>query len=249
MARESKSFGTQRAYKQHLLLGKGGVAGEVADLRNDVEEGFQNNEQKAGFPTLDWVDGGAFAAAGANVTLIGTNLLQGQTFDTLQIKEGAAQIDLHAMKPGDSGITVEVVAGTGALAVAYAAKKLTITLAAGGSTDDAVATAVNEAASQAKGIVRAVSAGGGSFTAAVAETAMAGGVGYWEGNAVMVSGVEALPAHQTGTTPAASWTDDGIGATVPDLTGESPARAAGDIAGVIVMSNGVKTDQLSVVLA
>lgn len=249
MSRESKSFGTQRAYKQHLTLGKGGLAGEIGDLRSDVEEGFQNNEQKAGFPSLDWVDGGAFAAAGGTAVLKGAALLQDQTFDTLQLTEGSAQLDLHPLKPGDSGITVEVIAGTGSLAVAYANKKLTVTLASGGSTDDAIATAINGASSQAKGHVRAVSAGGGSFTAAVAETAMAGGNGYYAGNAVKVSGVEALPLHATGTSPAATWTDTQISVTVPDLTAETDARAADDIAAVSVMSDGVKSSELAVVLA
>jgi hypothetical protein len=57
MAKESKAFGSQRAAKAHLVRGSGGLAGEIGDLRADVEEGFQNLEERAGFPELDYVDG------------------------------------------------------------------------------------------------------------------------------------------------------------------------------------------------
>lgn len=244
----SKAFGSQKAQKAHLLRGSGGVAAEVADVRSDADEAFVVVENKTGFPELQWIDGGAIAAAGGTAVLKGADFLQGKTFDELQLTEGAADLTFTAMKPGDSGLKVAIIAGAGALSVAYASKTLTITLASGGSTDDAIATAVN-ALADSKGIIRAVSAAGGSFTAAVAATDLAGGTGDWDNTGVFVSGVEAKPLHATGTTPAATWADGQISVTVPDLTAETDARAVGDIASVIVQSNAVKSNTLANVLA
>lgn len=44
----SKSFGTQRAKKPHLTEGKGGMGGEVDDLRRDVEASFGTLEANGG---------------------------------------------------------------------------------------------------------------------------------------------------------------------------------------------------------
>lgn len=44
----SRSFGTQAAKKPHLVQGKGGVAGEVDDLRGDVEVAFTAMEAEVG---------------------------------------------------------------------------------------------------------------------------------------------------------------------------------------------------------
>lgn len=45
----SRSFGSERAKKAHLVRdGKGGVAGEVGDLRSDVESGFLAMEAEVG---------------------------------------------------------------------------------------------------------------------------------------------------------------------------------------------------------
>lgn len=40
----SKSFGTKHPLKNHLVQG-GGLAGEILDLRNDIEEAFTSNEK------------------------------------------------------------------------------------------------------------------------------------------------------------------------------------------------------------
>jgi hypothetical protein len=40
----SRSFGSERPHKSHLVTGKGGVAGEVDDLRSDIEDGFTSLE-------------------------------------------------------------------------------------------------------------------------------------------------------------------------------------------------------------
>ncbi len=249
MSKKSKSFGTQHAAKPHLVAGGGGLSGEVVDLRNDVETGFQAGEARTGFPELDWIDGGAIAAAGATAVLKGRNLLQGQTFDSLVTGSGNAEVTYTAMKPGNSPLRVKVVQGAGALSTVLAADLLTVTLAAAGSTATAVATAVNAAAS-CKGIIRAVKGGtGGSNVAVLDETPLSGGAGLWTGNKVLVSGVEAMPLHATGSAPAATWADDEISVTVPDLTAETPARAVGDIVGTTVQSDGVTSQQLSCALA
>lgn len=53
----SKTFGTQAAKKPHLVQGKGGVAGEVDDLRNDVEAAFVAFESNGSlFRTVEWTD-------------------------------------------------------------------------------------------------------------------------------------------------------------------------------------------------
>jgi hypothetical protein len=246
MAKESKAFGSQRAYKQHLIRGTGGLSGEIGDLRSDVEEGFQNLEQRAGFPELDYIDGAGPSAAGADMVLVGRNLLQDQTFDYIKLVEGAAELELWPVKPGDSEITVEMTVGAGGLVVTYDpnTKKLVIELAAAGSTDDAIATAINADAAQTDGHIRATSAAGGSFTAAQAEADMTGGVGDYAGNKVTVGGVECLPKNAAGTTSAAVWTDTQIDVTVPAL---APIVAT-DQANVTVMSDGTRADALGAVV-
>ena len=244
MAKESKAFGSQRAAKAHLVRGTGGLSGEIVDLRADVEEGFQNLEERAGYPELDYVDGAGPAAAGGDMVLVGRNLLQGQSFDTITLTEGAASLQLWPVKPGDSGITVVMTVGAGGLVVTYnpATKVLTIELAAAGSSDDAVATAINANAAQTDGHIRATSAAGGNFTAAQASQAMTGGVGDYAGNVVMVAGKEALPKNAAGTTSAAVWTDTQVDVTVP---ARAPAVAT-DKATVSLMSDGTRADAMTV---
>jgi len=240
MAKESRAFGSQRGRKAHLTLGKRGMGGEVADLRSDVEEGFQNLEERAEYPELDFIDGAGPAAAGGDMVLVGRNLLQGQSFDELQLIEGAADLTVHALKPGASPLSVEITVGAGALSAVIAANKLTIELQAAGDTYDDIATAINVSAT-CDGVVRAVSAAGGSFTLAQAEADLAGGVGDYAGNKVMAAGKECLPANETGTTTTAKWSDTGITVTAPAL---SPAVAT-DKAQVTVSSDGTRADALS----
>jgi hypothetical protein len=49
----SKLFGSQSAAKPHLVSGKGGVAGEVDDLRGDVEAAFTSLENGGGLMKTD----------------------------------------------------------------------------------------------------------------------------------------------------------------------------------------------------
>lgn len=238
------------------LSGTPGMAEGDTALVKVTSNGIQANSismgtlgaASSGGPLLEWLDGAAFAAAGGTAVLRGSDLLQSQTFDTLTLGADTAAVKFDAMKPGDSGISVVITQGAGALTVTYAASLLTVELAAAGSTSDQVATEVNKSGSQAKGIVRATGYGAG--TVLVASSApMTGGVGTYAGNKVLVSGVAALPLHATGTTPAATWTDTAVSVTVPDLTAASPARAAGDNVVVRLWSNGLKTESLSNVLA
>jgi len=246
MAKESKAFGSQRAYKAHLLRGSGGLQGEIQDLRKDVEEGFQNLEERAGFPELYYIDGAGPSAAGADMVLKGANFLQGQSFDEITIEEAAAgSVVLTALKPGDSNITVEV-ALAAALAITFnpATGVLLIELPAIGDSDDDIATAINADGADTDGYVRATSAGSGDIVADHAAAPMTGGVGDYAGNVVKVGGVECLPANTTGTTGAAAWTDDTVTVTVPALT----PIVATDQANVTLMSDGTRADALGAVV-
>lgn len=115
----SKSFGAQNEKIPHLVEGKDGLPGEVWDLRLDVDQGFQNEEARVGFPELDWLVGAEPAAVGATVNFRGRSLNQGQSFDTLTLSSGTAQLIITAMKPGDSGIMVNMNAAAGAASVSY----------------------------------------------------------------------------------------------------------------------------------
>jgi hypothetical protein len=182
---------------------------------------------------LNIVGGAAVLSAGGDIKLVGRNLLQGQAFDAITLTEGGASLTLTALKPGDSGITVEIIAGVGALSATYntGTGALAITLAAAGSTDDAIATLLNADISQCNGYIRANSAAGGNFTLAAVAAPMIGGTGTYAGNVVMVGGLEALPANETGTTSTAKWSNTGITCT-------SQAVAAGsDNVAIQVSSN------------
>lgn len=246
MAKESKAFGSQRAYKSHLVLGKGGVAGEIVDLRRDVEEGFQNLEERAGFPEIYYIDGTGPSAAGADMILKGANFLQSQTFDALTLWDGTSQVVITCLKPGDSGFTIQVT-GTGTAGsetVTKTANAFVIDIEPGVSTANQIATAINADAADSDGYLRAASGGAGTTNAVAAAAAMAGGVGDFAGNVVKVGGVECLPANTTGTAGAAAWTDDTITVTVPALA----PMVATDQANVTVMSDGTRADALGAVV-
>jgi hypothetical protein len=107
----------------------------------------------------------------------------------------------------------------------------------GGSTSNAVASAINIAAS-CVGVILAAGNGNGLMLVA-AQTPMAGGTGYYIGNVVRINGQSCNPVHATG-----QWTDTSITVLVPALTG----RVATDIVAVAVQSNGISALQLSAVL-
>lgn len=240
MAKESRAFGSQRAYKQHLLRGSGGLSAEITDLRNDVEEGFQNFEQRASFPEISYIDGTGPAAAGGDMILKGTNLLQGQTFDTLTLWATTSAVVITALTPGDSGFTIQITDGAsaGSEVVTKTDNAFVIQIEAGVSTADQIATAINADGADSDGYLRAASGGSGTTNAVAAATAMTGGVGTFAENVVKVGGNACLPANTTGTAGAAAWTDTSITVTVPALT---PIIAT-DVAIVKVMSDGTAAD-------
>jgi hypothetical protein len=240
MARESRAFSAQRAKKAHLLRGSGGIQAEVADLRDDVEVGFQVAESKTGHPILDALDPGTLLAAGqASFKIVGRNLLQGQTFDTLASGADNAAVTVTALKPGVSGLSLAIVQGAGALAAELADDVLTVTLAAANSTATEVAAAINAEAT-CIGVIHAVAGGTGADDVLVAaETPLAGGAGYYAGNTVTINGQSCNPVQA-----ATMWTDTAITVLVPALTG----RVATDIVGVMVSSDGVVSNTLCAVL-
>lgn len=231
------------AHLAELEAGRYNMLNEIKQLRADVETYACQLENMYGLPLLDWFDtsGGAPTATGGDVVLYGRNLLQSQTFDSLALVSGAATVTIYALTPGVSGITVAVAAPSGTLAVTYSTttKICTITPAAAGSTDDAVATAINTSAAQTDGYLRAISGTTGTFLAAVASQAMTGGAGDYAQNVLRVAGTQIYPANtQHATVCPAKWTDTSITATFPNLTGLTPALAATDKVAFGLMSNG-----------
>jgi hypothetical protein len=184
-------------------------------------------------------------AIGGDINLIGRNLLQSQTFDTLVVTEGSASLTLDALKPGDSGITVELIKGVGAASVAFnpGTGALVIDIGSGGSSDDDLATLVNDNAAATNGYVRATSAAGGNFTTIQGAAPMTGGTGDYANNKVMVGGLEALPANETGTTSTAKWSGTSIICTSQAI------GLATDVVAIVVQSNALWSQQLSAVLA
>jgi len=244
MAKESKAFGTQRAKKAHLMQQTGGLAAEILDLRKDVEEGFQNLEERAGYPELDYVDGAGPAAAGGDMVLVGRNLLQDQTFDSLELWAGTSKVTVTCLKPGKSPFTIAVTGGgtAGSEVVSKVGNDFSIQIEVGVSTANQIATALNANAAASDGYLRAASGGAGTTNAAQAATAMAGGVGTFAENVVRVAGFACLPINTPGTAGAAAWTDTSIKVTVPAL---APVVAT-DKAQITVMSDGTRADSMSV---
>lgn len=244
MAKESKAFGTQRAAKAHLLRGGGGLSGEIADLRNDVEEGFQNLEAMAGFPFLDFVDGAGPAAAGGDMVLVGRNLLQDQTFDALTLWLTTSAVVITALTPGNSDFTVEITDGAtaGSEVVTKTGNAFVIQIEAGVSTADQIATAINANGADSDGYLTADGGGAGVVNAVAAATAMVGGAGAFAENTVYAAGKACLPANTTGANGGAAWTDTGVTVTVPALT---PAVAT-DKASVMLTADGTMANPLTV---
>jgi hypothetical protein len=244
----SKSFGSEKGHIPHLAQdGKSGVIGEVGDLRHDVEQAITKLESRptsAEFPEIDWVDG-KVNIEGGTVVIKGRKLLQGQKFASASFGLTTAKLDFYAVTPGEAGnaYSAKIVQGSGALAVAFAANLVTVTLKSTGSTANEVATEVNKAApNDLKGLIRCVSGGAGTVLIA-SEKQFTGGEGTgWE---CLVGGVAALPLHATGTTPAANVEETVCSVTCPALSG----TAALDTAAISVKSNNVLALPVSVTLA
>jgi len=244
MAKESKAFGSQRARKAHLLLGTGGLSGEISDLRNDVEEGMQNFEGRVGFPEIDYIDGAGPAAAGGDMVIVGRNLLQGQTWDNLTLWAGTSAVSITALTPGDSPFTIEITDGAtaGSEVVTKTLNAFVIQIEVGVSTANQIATAINANGADSDGYLRAASGGTGTTNAVAAAAPMTGGVGDFDGNVVRVGGFVCLPANTPGTAGIATWINAGITVTVPAL---SPIVAT-DKAQISVMSDGTSAQAMTV---
>lgn len=240
---DSRSFGDKRAWAFSATLGQG-YGKELRDLREDVDEGFRRYEGRSDHPRVDWIDTsvGTTGLTGGTMVLRGANFLQGQSFEAYTHGTGNAALVFTALKPGKFGYKVELT-DTGALTVAYSGTTLSITINAGVSTANAIATAVNAAGSACRGIIRCVAGGtGAGFPAALALANFATGnaaAGYGDGFTATVSGVEAMPYHAAGTTPAAAITDTQIILEVPNLTTAAPPRSAVDPLTISVKSDGI----------
>jgi len=245
----SKTFGDKVAVDATDLAGRS-FGSETNDCRSDVDEAIEALEKKTGLAKVDWINGASITAAGGDIELQGRDLLAGQTFDELDVDSTHGLI-FTALKPGDSELTVELVSG-GATAVAKVGNAITITFNAGTDDDDAIATAVNANAAATDGFLRAASSGSINAAGIVSAGAfgpspLIGGVGA--GFVCRVSGVECLPANTTGTAGAAAITDTQADVTVPNLTAESPARAAGEFVGINIESDGLVSGSITAPLA
>jgi len=236
MSSGSRSFSNEGPNKPHLVrLGKGGVAGEVADLRDDTESAFGRLEGRTGFPTVDFATGGtAISIAGlpVDVAITGTELLQSQTKATLSVGTGTAELAFTANRPGEPGnsITVEIVDSAGG-GLAIAVSGTDIEIDKGGASDDAdaVKVAIDGDADAAR-LVQVVS-GGAGVPVVTAQASLSGGVG--EGFVVSVGGI----AQEVN----GAITDTALPLEVTDLTG----MANGDAAVCTVSSDGVTADPIT----
>jgi len=190
-------------------------------------------------PEVDWLDGTGVAATGADIILEGRNLLQNQTFDELTLWLTTSEVVITALSPGDTGYTIEITDGAtaGAEVVSESGGAWGIQIQVGVSDADDIATAINLGAAASDGYLRATSGGAGVTNAIAAAAPMVGGVG--EGFVARCGGTVCLPANTTGTTGAAAIDDGTATVAVPDLTGDSPAKAATDIVDVTIESDGI----------
>lgn len=224
----SRSFGTQSPSVPHLNKN------ELADLRGDIESAFAAADGKVGFPTVGKVTGGmALSLGGVPVTagVVGSGFLQNQAKATLTKGTGTASLAFTANRPGTPGnaISVEIVQGVGSLAISVTSQKITVTLAAAGSTANAVKAAV-DAHATAKTMVQVVSGGAGTVLVS-AEALLTGGTG--DGVEVKINDIEQQVVGAV--------TDTAIPMVVSALTGS----AAGDSVALQVKSNGVMSSAVA----
>lgn len=205
-------------------------------------------EARSGYPRLDYLDlgvAGGIAVSGAvDLVCKGAVLLNGSAFASVSI----GTLDFDAVVPGEGAndYSVEVVdSGSGGLTIDMSTdpNKLVIDQGASTSDEDTVATAINDAAADTYGKIRANSAGGG-VVAVTAEVPLTGGVGA--DFSATIAGIDVPPLHPVGAaTAAASVSDATITLHLPVLT--SGGAAAGDVGILRVVSNGIM-EQISSVL-
>lgn len=205
-------------------------------------------QQAADAPTIQYHDqgDGDVSNGGGDFTLIGTGFLQGQTFDTLTYDDGATfEITITALKPGNTGYSIEVVDGGGAESITKTGSKFTINIDSAADTANDIVDLINANGEDSDGLLRAdVVSGGAATVSAMTETDMTGGKG--EGLTVMVGDEECLPQNETGHAgTTAKVTDTSLKLTAPNFSN----LAADDHAAVYVTSNGVRSAPLTVVIA
>lgn len=233
----SRAFGTQKAYKAHLVRGKGGVAGEVADLRSDVDDGFIALEAATGAPLVEFVDGTNTFSAGTPGThiLVGTDFLQGKVQGVLASGAGTSEVTFTAVRPGTDGNDIRVkMTDTGSLSTSVTGNDITVTYNGGVTTADQIATDVN-ADTDALKLVNCV--GGGSGTAQVeilTLTNLAGGTGEGATQFDVVAGGLSQEVTIVSDT-SITFTSDNTGTIL----------ANGDLVNVVVISDDVRSNSIS----
>lgn len=249
--KDSRAYGGEKPYMRHLVQDPG-MGRFLRDLSEDVDRAFRYREQRYEHPNITFVDlsEGSPNTSGGLLVVKGENFLQGQLFEAYTHGTGNAALTFTALKPGRFQHKV-VISDTGSLSVAYSAgtKTVTIGVNAGVTDANAVATAVNAAGAATKGIIRCAAGGtGAGFPAALTETNFTTGYpsdGYGDGFSAMVSGVEALPYHETGTTPTAAIEDTQVRLTLPNLAAESTPREADDPMELYVKSDGTQSQNFA----
>jgi hypothetical protein len=209
---------------------------------------LQTSNARTGFPSIDGLNFGAAAGLAVNgsvdLTIIGSNLLQTQTFATLLI---GTFLRLSAVVPGSVGNSLHarvVDTGVGGLAVSYVAPLLTVDQGGSASDEATVATAVNALAG-VHGIIRADSTGTvGAVVPLTPETALAGGTG--SGFTATIGGQPALIHHDTGATSVSNLTETAVLLVPHDLSAHG--FAAQNCAMIMVVSNGIASNTAFVVL-
>jgi hypothetical protein len=234
----SRAFSNAGPSIPHILRGHA-FGAEITDMRVDLEAAFARLEGRDGYPVVTGVVAGSAMSAGTPGgahAVKGTLLLQGQAFAQYAFGTGNAAVTVKANRPGEPGnaLAVKIVQGVGAMTAVEAAGVLTVTLAAVGSTATDVAAVIN-ASVTAKLDFYAVAGGTGGGTVLIAsQVNLAGGVG--EGLSVKVWGIEQqIVGFPTETSiPMVGVALAGAGAT--------------DIAELVVTSDGVTADPVSLVV-
>ena len=168
-AARSSSFGSELPERPHTLTR------EVDDLRSDVEAAFARLESHGSIPVIyanNVILDNSDKDVSASASIHGANLLCGQTQASVTIND----ITFTVSNPGVAGnaYSVEITQGLAGLVVSFANDVLTVELANGGSTNDAVAAAVNAGANKFNA---AVNANGGANAAVAAASSASGGIG------------------------------------------------------------------------
>jgi len=246
----SRAFGDQGPNRPHLVTdGKRGVAGEVGDLRSDVELAFARSDQRTDFPLLSRVVGGRSidpAGLPATKNIVGTDLLQGQTKASLTFGASTAQLDFEANRPGTPGnaISVAIVDSTGGgLAVTESGGAIEIDLGGATSDADAIKTAMDAVAAVARLIQ--VTSGGAGVPAVTALALLTGGLGegvviYVNGEAQQIRGAMTdvlIPLEITVLTSAADEDTVSLQLKSDDVYSEPMSVGVGDLYADVVLIN------------